>query len=56
MKKENVKNFIKQHKWEIINGTVGAVLVSVAFYSGYLYCIKVIDDAVTTYANCLKEY
>lgn len=69
MKKENVKKFIKQHKWDIVNVLFHGALVGVTFYSGYRYRGKtntivkddtvtahIISDAVATYNNYCSEF
>lgn len=66
---KKVKDFIKEHKWTIINGAVGTViggtLCGLGCYAGYGYCLKhktvladgitkeVIDNAIEQYHNNL---
>ena len=40
MKREDVKNYLKEHKWEIINAAIGGALIGISFYAGYQIAIK----------------
>ncbi len=69
---KKVKDFIKEHKWTIINGTVGAViggtLCGLGCYAGYKYCLRhetiladgvikdVIENSVKRYGNVTRIY
>lgn len=63
---KKVKDFIKEHKWEIVNGAVGGALCGLSWYAGYRYCFRhelvlndgiakdVIADAIKRHTNYVK--
>ena len=40
MKKEDVVKFVREHKWEIINGVVAGAVFGMGMRAGYKYCCK----------------
>lgn len=62
---KKVRNFIKEHKWAIINGAVGGIL---GYYAGHRHCLRhetvlvdgiikdVLNDSVKRYSNVSRIY
>ena len=58
---KKVKDFIKEHKWTIIGGTVGGALCGLGCYAGYSYCFRhelVLDDGIAknVIVDAIKRY
>lgn len=58
---KKVKDFIKEHKWEIVNGAVGGALYGLGCYAGYRYCFRhelVLNDGIAKYVivDAIKRY
>lgn len=58
---KKVKEFIKEHKWVIVNGAVMGALCGLSCYAGYEYCLRhepVLADGIIkdVLNNSVKQY